>query len=272
MEHNYFKTTDGVLLHYAKIGEGPPLIYLPSFLGNTNALNKNYDELQKHFTIYILDYRGHGESETPNQGWKIARLSKDLEELTNLLDLNRFYLLSHSMGCAVAWSYISLFGEDKIQKAIFQDEAPFLLVNPDWSTQEREQYSGKITQTSPWNIINEFGKSREACINALNLLLNANESIDLPDYNKEKYQKLGELLFNHITSDWREEIQQITIPTLYIGGLVSGSTTAKTHKWVHHNMRNNQLVVFDKEEKGTHHMHLTNPTKFNQIVIDYLVK
>jgi non-heme chloroperoxidase len=76
-------------------------------------------------------------------GLKISRLSKDLYEFLTELDLNDVTLLVHSMGSAVIWCYMDLFGPEHLSKIILVDQSPFLIADPHWTQQEVEE-SGAV--------------------------------------------------------------------------------------------------------------------------------
>jgi non-heme chloroperoxidase len=57
-----------------------------------------------------VDHRGHGRSDTPAVGYHVHRLAADLHDVPSALDLREVTLLAHSMGCAVTWAYLELFG------------------------------------------------------------------------------------------------------------------------------------------------------------------
>ena len=58
IEHRYFYTTDGVKLHYAEIGSGPPLIMIPGGLCAYDYFAYQIPTLSQHFRLLILDPRG----------------------------------------------------------------------------------------------------------------------------------------------------------------------------------------------------------------------
>jgi hypothetical protein len=45
-------------------------------------------------------------------------------------------------GCSVIWSYMELFGYDRLSKAIFVDQAPLQNTTPDWKTGSKGCYDG----------------------------------------------------------------------------------------------------------------------------------
>jgi predicted alpha/beta-fold hydrolase len=88
-----------------------PVIQLHGFLESGACFKSQAQILVEQYDVIVLDQRSHGESEKVPFGLKVARLSKDLFELVTALNLKRVSLLGHSMGAAVIWSYIELFGD-----------------------------------------------------------------------------------------------------------------------------------------------------------------
>ena len=127
---HYFTTNDGVRLHYRKSGSGEPLILLSGWTGDSSVFHRNYPAFNEHFSVYSLDYRCHGLSDSPSWGLRVSRLAMDLKEFIDHLGYNKVNLLAHSMGNTVIWCYITLFGQDRINKLVFEDEPPCLSANP----------------------------------------------------------------------------------------------------------------------------------------------
>jgi pimeloyl-ACP methyl ester carboxylesterase len=50
------------------------------------------------------------------QGHHVARLAADLRDLLTQLDLREVTVLGTSMGAAVIWSYLELFGEERLKQ------------------------------------------------------------------------------------------------------------------------------------------------------------
>ncbi len=69
---------DGVRLHYAVAGEGPPVVLVPGQSFPWQSYQKVMPALAKAHRVYALDVRGHGKSEhTPGQ-YTFGRCGKDL--------------------------------------------------------------------------------------------------------------------------------------------------------------------------------------------------
>jgi hypothetical protein len=56
---------DGAKLRYIKTGKGPTLVLLHTLRTQLDLFEKVVPELSKHFTVYALDYPGHGYSDIP---------------------------------------------------------------------------------------------------------------------------------------------------------------------------------------------------------------
>jgi pimeloyl-ACP methyl ester carboxylesterase len=56
---------DGLRLRYIKVGVGPPIVLLHTLRTQLDIFQKLIAPLATHFTVYALDYPGHGWSEVP---------------------------------------------------------------------------------------------------------------------------------------------------------------------------------------------------------------
>ncbi len=116
-------TNDGVRINYLEAGEGPVLLLLPGFRQTAAEFSHQLDELSGHHRVIAMDLRGHGESEKTDHGYRVARFAADLRDLLQALDLRDVAIAAHSLGVTVIWAYIDLFGEDRISRLVFIDQA-----------------------------------------------------------------------------------------------------------------------------------------------------
>ena len=77
------------------------MVMIPGWSQTAAQFNYQIARLHDRYRLIALDMRGHGESDKPAFGYKIARLSKDLHDVLVALDLREVTLLGHSMGCSV---------------------------------------------------------------------------------------------------------------------------------------------------------------------------
>jgi pimeloyl-ACP methyl ester carboxylesterase len=69
--------------------------------------------------VYAYDQRFHGDSDSPSHGFHVARLAADLRDFLTALELTDVTVVGSSMGCAVIWSYVELFGLQRLKQAVF---------------------------------------------------------------------------------------------------------------------------------------------------------
>lgn len=282
---HYFETNDHVHIHYRKSGEGEALILLPGWTSDSSTFHRNYPEFNKHFTVYAMDYRCHGLSDSPDYGLRISRFAKDLRDLIEHLGLKKVNLLGHSLGNAVIWSYLSLFGEDEVNKLVFEDEPPCLSSNPEWTDEEDELYTGGAHKKDDyWTLVNALDKSWMDMFGLFETYFPSHAKCPpVPEYDYPApdpapvnfltldNRKHARILYDHMTNDWRDVLPTITVPTLIIAGMAGHCSTKKSCGWQHEIIKGSKLCVFTPEEYGVHEMHSCSPEKFNRVVTDFLL-
>src|SRR5437870_607110 len=116
LEINFFNTSDGVRLCYWEAGAGKPLIFIPGWSANGAEYFNVLFLLSKHYHVYVLDPRNQGLSQRVDFGTRISRFSMDLKEFADHLGLKSADYCGWSMGAAILWGYIDLFGTKGIRK------------------------------------------------------------------------------------------------------------------------------------------------------------
>jgi pimeloyl-ACP methyl ester carboxylesterase len=85
---------------------GIPVILLHSFGGDSSHWATQLDHLRHHRRALAVDLRGHGKSARPkDMDYSLPAFVGDLEVVVKQLKLERFVLVGHSLGAAVANAY-----------------------------------------------------------------------------------------------------------------------------------------------------------------------
>jgi 3-oxoadipate enol-lactonase len=107
--HNYFKTSDGVKVHYAMDDFTDPwvtpqtIFLLHAVMGDSQRAYRWVPELARHFRVVRPDMRGHGQSTVPaDSALTPARLVDDVAELANHLDCATIHVAGASLGGIIA--------------------------------------------------------------------------------------------------------------------------------------------------------------------------
>lgn len=287
---DYFICGDGTRLRYFHSGEGHvPLIMVPAFDAPADCYSLNAPMLADEHPVYILEQRGHGYSDAPPHGRTVQRLAADLNEFIRFIGSPTVNLLGWSMGAAVLWAYVDLFGQERIEKLIFVDQPPVLAANPYAAPEERRLYGSTLMDI--WHVHHVYWKDfyagwpvLESYWDTPDLTLSDEELERIPgDYarkislipeppivDKEHREFLAELLRNHLWNDWRGVFPLIEKPVLLLTGDVSHATNEQCGRWMQETLRDCSWIRFSSEEFGGHSLLQTAYEKFNRTVLDFL--
>jgi pimeloyl-ACP methyl ester carboxylesterase len=83
-----YVSVNGVRLRYIKTGEGPALVLLHTLRTQLDLFEKVVPELAKSFTVYAVDYPGHGYSDIPAAKYDADYFVETIESFLEALDLH----------------------------------------------------------------------------------------------------------------------------------------------------------------------------------------
>ncbi len=109
-------------LHYRTLGEGAPLIVMHGVFGSSDNWQTLGKEFAKHFKVYLVDLRNHGKSPHSDE-FDYYVMANDIFKLMKDEQIDRAYILGHSMGGKVAMNLATKHPE-KIIKLVIVDIAP----------------------------------------------------------------------------------------------------------------------------------------------------
>lgn len=96
------------------------LVFVHGLSGSSSAWLKYEKELEGTFNILSFDLRGHGKSAKPHayKEYQMEKFAEDLDELVKHIHLEKFVLISHSLGYFIALAYL-MKHQDKVSKVVF---------------------------------------------------------------------------------------------------------------------------------------------------------
>ncbi len=191
-------------------------------------------------------------------------------------DLERVHLLGHSMGCAVIWSYLELFGSDRLASLILVDQMPCALKNPAWSDDEALEAGATMDADGLFAFTDALRDVGGADPRAGFLA-----DVTSPAMSPERLSWLigqgstfdrrhaAELIFDVATHDWRPLMPHIGIPTLVVAG-DSVNVPVASQQWIGRQIPGAHFVCVTSVQGGTHFPFLENPDAFNAVVTEFL--
>ncbi|RNJ48851.1 alpha/beta fold hydrolase [Methylocystis hirsuta] len=97
-----YVSVNGVRLRYIKTGEGPALVLLHTLRTQLDLFEKVIPELAKSFTVYAVDYPGHGYSDIPPAKYDADYFVETIQSFLEALDLHDVTLAGVSIGASIA--------------------------------------------------------------------------------------------------------------------------------------------------------------------------
>jgi non-heme chloroperoxidase len=264
----FFTTNDGVRLHYLEAGRGTPLVMLPGWTQPAEGFAGQLAALSDSVRCLALDFRGHGESERPGHGYRVSRLARDCLDFLDHLRLQDAILLGHSAGCTVIWSFIDLFGQDRVRGLVLSDEPIAFLERPGWSEAECREYGASVEAND--------ALARAAAIagpdgeRVLRDFLASEFSPEFPGSEvarvaagslKMPRAAAAQLMIDVMQADFRDVLPRIRRPTLCVGGTRS-HLGPRVMPWIASRIPGAQLAMID----ARHFVHIENPDAFNAAV------
>ena len=98
---------NGVELHYAGAGDGPLIVFLHGFPQCWYQFRHQLADFSRDHLAVAPDLRGHNLSSKPADvhAYSTCSLVEDVRQLVEHLGHDRFILVGHDVGGAVAWSF-----------------------------------------------------------------------------------------------------------------------------------------------------------------------
>jgi len=98
---------DGVKIHYEVEGDGPPLVLQHGLLSNIESWRRRgyVERLSPHFQLILVDSRGHGESDKPDdqEAYELRTRVADVASVMDEVGVRQAHYLGYSMGCWIGY-------------------------------------------------------------------------------------------------------------------------------------------------------------------------
>lgn len=202
---------NGLTLHYTRTGgEKPQVVLAHGFSDDGLCWTPIAKQLEADYDLIMIDARGHGRSDGPEQGYGSAEHATDVAGVIEALQLERPAILGHSMGAATALVLAGLYPH--LPRAILLEDPPAWWMPPDPAAD-----SGPRRNFGGW-IVELKRKTRDEMIAACREQSPTWAEAELGPWADAKLRLSFNVLNRgeNLPVDWPETVKQITCPVLLI--------------------------------------------------------
>ncbi|WP_165457010.1 alpha/beta fold hydrolase [Agrobacterium cavarae] len=273
-----FTTSDGAVLAYTDVGQGPALVMLPGWSQSAAMFRHQVEHFSATHRVVAVDFRGHGRSPDAARGFRIFRFAADIMELMKHEKIETATMLGWSMGASVLWAMIDIFGTSFINKLILVDE-PATVMRQAGMSDEDILNAGALFDAATMIAIAEQIKGAEGAA-ARGAFLDGMITKGIPEDLKAWLLQenlrvnavhIADLFVDHCSIDWSDIFTRIDRPTLVIGGRVS-HVNPRSQEWIHAQIKGSQLVIFEEADGGAHFSFIEAPVRFNEVLAGFLAE
>ncbi|MGE8301170.1 MAG: alpha/beta fold hydrolase [Sphingobacterium paramultivorum] len=100
-----FIVINDISIHYVHGGKGDPIILIPGYPETWWAYHHVMPILAESNQVFVVEIRGMGSSDKPENGYDKKNLAKDIYKLVKHLGLDSVFIAGHDIGAHVAFSF-----------------------------------------------------------------------------------------------------------------------------------------------------------------------
>jgi N-formylmaleamate deformylase len=232
--------TNQVCIHYTRTGGDKPVLVLSHGVTDDGLCWAPVAQaLESEYDVIMVDARGHGYSESPQQGYSPLDMAADLAGLITGLDLHKPILLGHSMGAMTTLVLAGL--HPHLPGAILLEDPPPWWMPP---TQSPPMSPERAAAGMQW--INDLkGKTRQQLIDDQHLAFPRWSEAELGPWADSKLRFNPRIMSMFASNpaagiDWPALLKEVTCPALLItadpalGAIVSPESARTLQAFIPH--------------------------------------
>ena len=246
-------------IYVEDVGKGFPFVFVHGYLGSSKMWNFQKEFFSKHYRVIIPALPGFGESHNVKSLDSINKMARQIIDLLDQKNIDKFNLIGHSMGGMIAQEITKIIG-DRVNKLICFatgsiGEIPGRFETID-KTREKLKKDGIEVSFSrvpkKWFVKGDKDKNYYLCKNAVK-----DVSLETAD---------NALL---AMKNWsgKEDLKNIKNETLIIWGDKDTSYNFHQINILNKNIKNSRLKIF---KDCAHNVHLEQPDHFNNLIQEFI--
>jgi non-heme chloroperoxidase len=257
LRDGWFRTSDGVRLHYLVGGSGRTVVFVPGWTMPAEIWAPQLRHFRQLCRVVALDPRSQGQSEKPSEGNFVERRAVDIRELLDHLGDEFPVLVGWSLGVHEILQLVEQSGTQRLAGLVLVDD--FL-----WTTPERASFFESRLERllhDRQGLTAEFVRSMyQRPQNAGDVQQIIDASLLTPTPTAYTLLASAYVLGRR---DWRPSLRLVDRPVLYIGSIGTQDDAAEVRQSVR------QAQVHTLADVG-HAAFVDDPVRFNQLFEAFL--
>jgi pimeloyl-[acyl-carrier protein] methyl ester esterase len=259
------KLNSGINWFYDLEGEGGAVFFIHGWGVDRRIWRQQFKHFSRFFKVVTVDLPGHGKTT-----WgeiSLAKIAQDLQEILEILGLQKVHLVSSSFGGLVALKMFEA-GPEKITSIVFAGSQPKFIKSPDYpfglDTARVQKLAGQLKTDYP-AIVNVFFRSLFTKQERETRRFKWIQTFRRADIVPPQEALLG-LLSVLEQADLRETLYRVVAPVLFVNGTEDYICPKEIFVDLQKRVPHAQVSLF---EHCGHFPFLTHPYEFNQVLADF---
>ena len=256
-------------------GSGRPVVLIHGWPLSGESWSEQVGPLKDAgYRVVAYDRRGFGRSDKPRGGYDYDTLAEDLEGVLSELELSDVTLVGFSMGGGEVARYVSKYGEDRVHSVVFAAAVPPYMLRSE------DNPEGPLDEETADSFETGVKEDRDAFFDQFvtDFYSADGEMKATPAQHDEAVALARQADENAVlgcmeafgTTDFREDLPKITVPTLVIHGAADGVVPFEgSGKRTHDAIATSELMVVDGAPHG---LNVTHAETFNRSLLDFLAR
>lgn len=265
-----------VLVHVEDTGgDGRPVVLIHGWPLSSASWRAQTPALQAAgYRVVAYDRRGFGQSDRPMRGYTYDSLADDLQGVIDGLSLQDVTLVGFSMGGGEVARYVTNHGVDRLHSVVFAAAVPPYLLqtddNPDGPLTKEQAATMTESLTADEDSFYDGFTTQFFSVDGVLKVTEAQRQEALAMCHQADKRAALACMAAFGTTDFRDDLPNVTVPTLVIHGEGDGTVPfAGSGKRTHEKIAHSELVVL---EGAPHGCNVSHATEFNEALVTFLAK
>ncbi len=259
-----YVNSDGVNIYYETYGQGTPIVFLHPFSFNGYIWYFQIFSFARTNQCVVIDDRGHGRSEKPQQGYSIPQMAKDLAAVLDHLGIDRAVLVGNSIGGMIAMQFSLDYPDRSLGNLILSSA----------TGQSRNIPPEMMAELEGADYQEHFGQLIDFCLSGKSMrdrreLLDTGKAHVMVEDNLPRHAYMSSIKDPEGVFHWNitHRLNEISNPTLIIAGEEDRATPVAANKELAEGIPGAELRIIPQVG---HLYQLEQPLEFNEALREFV--